>query len=214
MSRRRPKQLRTPPAGARNERADRRKVASEVSYRAARLMAEEGIVNMAIAVQKAARQMGVTERGGLPDELEVQSALRTHQALFQADSQPNECLALRHKAAEIMRWLDCFSPWLVGAVLDGSANRFSRIELEMILDDAKQLEMYLLNAGMRFDIHTRRSTPSLHEKLLAASSFYELSVGDVTVCIAPFPHQAARASRSANRLKHARLAEVEALLAG
>ncbi len=177
-------------------------------------MADEGIVNIAMAVQKAVRQMGVTERGGLPDELEVQSALKTHQAVFQADSQPKECLTLRHTAVEIMRWLDGFSPWLVGAVLDGSANHFSRIELEMILDDPKQLEMHLLKAGIRFEIHTRCPMSLPHEKLPAGGLLYEISVGDVTICISLFPHHAAWASRSANKLKRARLAEVEALLAG
>ena len=175
-------------------------------------MAEEGIVSIAVAIQKAASQMGVTRSGCLPSELEVQSALMFHQNLFQADSQPQECLSLRHAAVEIMRSLDRFSPWLVGAVLDGSANRFSRIELEMILDDAKQLEMYLLKAGIRFDIHTRRSTSSPREKRLADGSLYGISVGDVTICISLFPHPAAWASQSANRLKCARLAKVEALL--
>ncbi|MEO8385052.1 MAG: hypothetical protein ABI583_07420 [Betaproteobacteria bacterium] len=177
------------------------------------MMAEEGIVSIAAAVQKAARQMGVTERVGLPSESEVQLALKIYQRLFQADSQPQECRSLRQAAVEIMCLLDRFSPWLVGAVLDGSANRFSRIELEMILGDAKQLEMFLLNAGIHFDIHNRRSTSSQHKRTLTEVSFYELFLADVAVWISLFPHNAARVSRSANGLKHARLSEVEALLA-
>ena len=214
MTRRRPKWLRTESDTAPSERAGRHKVSSEVSYRAARLMAEEGIVSIAVAVQRAARQMGVTDRGSLPSELEVQAALKLHQSLFQADSQPQECLSLRQAAVEIMRLLARFSPWLVSAVLDGSANRFSRIELEMILDDAKQLEMFLLNEGIRFEIHSRRSTLSHHEKLLPAGSLYEISIGEVTCCVALFAHHAAQFAQSANKLKRARLAQVEALLAG
>jgi len=196
----------------RNQSAGHHKVSSEVSYRAARLIAEEGIVHVALALQKAARQMGVTERAGLPSELEVQSALKTQQALFQADSQPQECLSLRRTAVEAMRWLDRFSPRLVGSVLDGSANRFSQIELEMVLDDAKQLEMFLLNAGVRFEIHNCRSAPSHREKFQRAGPLYALFIEDVATCITLFPHHAAQFSRSLNRPKRARLAEVEALL--
>ena len=215
MTKRRSKLVTTQRTTTRIERASSQKNSSEVRYRAARLMAEEGTVNIAVAIQKAARQLGVTQRGGLPTELEVQSALKLHQTLFQANSQPQECLSLRHEAAEIMRWLDRFSPWLVGAVLDGSANRFSRIELEIILDNDKQLEMFLLNSGTHFETRKRRSTLSHQEKLTSDGSLYEISIREVVVCISLFPHRAARSSQSTNRLKHSqdRLAEVEALLA-
>ena len=207
MTRRRSK-----PTSTRNERAGHHKISSEVSYRAARLIAEEGILSVALALQKAARQMGVTERASLPSELEVQSALKTQQALFQADSQPQECFSLRRTAVEVMRWLDGFSPRLVGSVLDGSANRFSQIELEVVLEDAKQLEMFLLNAEVRFEIRNCRASPLHHVKLQRAGGLYELSIEGVAICITLFPHHAAQFSRSVNRPMRARLAEVEALL--
>ena len=212
MTRRQSKPLSAQQTNTRHERAGHHKISSQVSYLAARLIAEEGIVNVALAIQKAARQMGVTERASLPTELEVQSALKTQQALFQADSQPQECLSLRRTAVEAMRWLDRFSPRLVGSVLDGSANRFSQIELEMVLDDPKQFEVFLLNAGIPFEIHNCRSSPLHRERLQLASPLYELSIDGVAIFITLYPHHAAQFSRSINRPVRARLAEVEALL--
>ena len=197
---------------ARNERAGHHKISSEVSYRAARLIAEEGILSVSLALQKAARQMGVTERACLPTELEVQSALKIQQALFHADSQPQECTSLRRTAVEVMRWLNGYSPRLVGSVLDGSANRFSQIQLEMVSDDAKQFEMFLLNADVQFEIRNCRASPLHHEKLERTGTLYELTIDGVAICITLFQHHPARFSRSVNGPMSARLAEVEALL--
>ena len=197
-----------------------RNVRSEIAYLAARLIAEDGITDFAAAKQKAARQLGITDEGSLPDNVEVDAALKSHQALFQRDSQPLECRALRQIAIEVMRGLDRFSPWLVGAVLNGSANRFSPIEIEIVADDAKQLEMFFFNIGTPFDMRIKRArqtpTGSTANENVNDISIYEISFKEIPILIAFYPNHAVRAThhpRGSLKHAHAQLADVEALLA-
>ena len=197
-----------------------RNVRSEIAYLAARLIAEEGITDFAAAKQKAARQLGIADQGSLPDNVEVDAALKSHQALFQRDSQPQECRGLRQIAIEVMRGLDRFSPWLVGAVLTGSANRFSTIEIEIVADDAKQLEMFFLNIGTPFDTRIKRASQTPRGSTANGSandiSIYEISFKEIPVLIAFYPNHSVRAAHHpCGSLRHARaqLADVEALLA-
>ena len=184
---------------------------AEIAYRAARLIAEDGVNDLGIAKRKAARQLGVSAGALLPDDFAVDTALRSHQAIFQRDSQPDECHALRKIAAETMRWLHHFHPWLVGAVLSGSANRFSNVELEIVADNAKQLEIFFLNEGIPFNIQIRRNRLRHANATRNDISLYEISFHDFPVEIALYRDHAAR-----GRQMHtgAQLAAVELLLAG
>ena len=198
-----------------NKQSPRRDLRGEIAYLAARLIAEDGITTFAAAKQKAARQMGITEHDSLPDNHEIDVALRSYQAIFQGDSQPQECQALRQIAVDTMRWLGRFSPWLVGAVLSGSANRFSPIELEIVANDAKQLEMFLLNEGFQFKTHTRPLTLAQRGDTLHHVLTYEILFNEIPIVIAFYPDHAVRATHSPRHsLKHARvqLADVELLL--
>ena len=188
----------------------------EIAYLAARLIAEDGMCDFAAAKQKAARQLGVTTQGLLPDNYELDAALRSHQSIFQSNSQPAECHILRQIAAEVMRWLDRFSPWLVGAVLSGSANRFSRIELEFVADDAKQLEMFFLNEGVHFETRISRTNRKKTNSTQDEISIYEISFNESPVRITFYPHHAmrvARQRRDSLDSARAKLVDVETLIA-
>jgi hypothetical protein len=193
----------------------RRNLRDEIAYRAARLIAEDGITDFAAAKQKAARQIGVTEKGSLPDNREIEVALKSFQSLFQRDSQPRQCRLLRQVAVDAMRWLDRFSPWLVGAVLTGAANRFSKIELEIIADDAKQLEMFFLNEHTKFETRLAQVRQSKREDALNEISIYELLFDETPVAIFFYPHHSARMAhhrRASLREARAQLADVELLV--
>lgn len=188
----------------------------EIAYRAARLIAEEGTASFAAAKQKAARQMGLTGKGSLPDNEEIDAALRSHQSIFQNNSQPHECRVLRQVAVAGMRWLDRFSPWLVGAVLSGTANRFSQIELEIVAIDAKRLEMFFFNEGTPFETRTTRLPKSQWNNSGKDISIYEISFHDFPIVIAFYANHAVRVAHHPRKnIEHAgaQRLEVEALLA-
>ena len=189
---------------------------SEIAYQAARLIADGGATDFAIAKHKAARQMCVTDQDLLPNNQEIDAALRLQQSIFQGNSQPEECRVLREVAVDAMRWLDRFSPWLVGAVLSGTANRFSQIELEIVADDGKLVEVFFVNERAPFDTKGKRGLRSRAEHSLNNIVIYEISYNETSVAITLYPDHALRfAHHPRASLKHsrARLAEVELLLA-
>ena len=69
---------------------------------AARIMAEEGIDDFALAKRKAARRLGASETESLPSNDEVEAELRDYRALYQAEEHPRRILELRTIALDAM----------------------------------------------------------------------------------------------------------------
>jgi hypothetical protein len=185
-----------------------------IAYIAARMIAEDGVADYATAKQKAARQAGLTDSHVLPDNDEIEEALREYQGLYQKDEQPAHLRRLREVAVKVMREFDDFRPALVGSVLSGTAGQYSDVNLQLYTDDPKLLSMFLLNKRYRFEEGSRRVRRGGREDEVPQIS---LEVEDVTVTLTVLDRDD---ERSAARLRaddetplRARLAEVEALLA-
>ena len=133
------------------DRHGRNDVRASIAHAAARMIAE-GLTDYRAAKQKAARQLGITDRQSLPDNDEIEVALKEHLALFYAQTQPHVLHALRETAIRALQWLGQFSPWLVGAVLEGTANEFSVIELELAGVSEKSLAHFLLAEATEFSM--------------------------------------------------------------
>lgn len=116
----------------------------------ARLIANDGMTDYAAAKRKAVRQLGCDDTRNLPTNEEVDEALRAYRQIYHSDRHPQVLQALRHRAAELMLRLAQFDPWLTGAVMDGSAGEYSGIELLVLSDDPKEVEFFLLNAGIEY----------------------------------------------------------------
>ena len=121
-----------------------------IAAAAARIMAESGIDNFALAKRKAARQLGATEKQGLPGNEEVEAELRAYLELYQSDEHPERIDSLRRVALSVMRELAEFSPYLTGPVLKGIAGPYAEIELQLFPDSSKEVEISLLNRNIQF----------------------------------------------------------------
>lgn len=124
---------------------------AQIAAAAARLMAEDGIDDFALAKRKAARQLGAADTESLPANAEIEAALRAYRALYQAEEHPELILELRRIALEAMRALERFSPYLTGPVLSGNAGPYAEIELQLYPDSAKELELFLLERNIAFE---------------------------------------------------------------
>lgn len=176
---------------------------------AARLMAEDGIADYGLAKRKAARQLGAPETEALPNNAEIEAELRAYQAIYQEDEQRERLFEMRQAAVEIMRLLEPFRPYLTGPVLDGTAGRFSEIELEAFPDSSKEVEIFLLNKSIRFDQNEpRRGGAETPECVLT------FDWGDIPVRLSLYEPDAERAQKRRNGRvsERARLPSVEALL--
>lgn len=176
-------------------------------------MAEEGIQDFAFAKQKAARQAGLADSHALPDNREIEAALREYQGLYQSENQPGELRHLRAVAVKVMRDFAEFGPLLVGAVLNGTANQFSGVTLQLFADDPKNIALFLVNRRYRFDQAEKRVR--IGDDWVDVPQFL-LEVDGAPVTLAVYArgdeHLAPGSRPEAEGPQRARLAEVEALL--
>jgi hypothetical protein len=111
---------------------------------AARIMAEDGIDDFALAKKKAARQLGVPEAQSLPANDEIERELRSYRSLYQPQEHADRIAALRRVALDAMRALERFSPYLTGPVLSGTAGPYAEVDLQLFPESAKDVELFLL----------------------------------------------------------------------
>ncbi len=123
-----------------------------VAQLAARLMAEDGETDIGRARRKAAHILGARKIKELPDNREIEMALRAHQALFMADTHSDDLLYLKKAARQWMHAFADFSPRLTGALVKGTALFSSPIEIDLLVDDIKSFDFFLLNHNFEFQI--------------------------------------------------------------
>lgn len=126
-----------------------------VAQQAARMMAEDGISDFAYAKKKAGRQLGAIDNSVLPSNAEVEEALKLYNTLFLSDEQPENLRKLRKNALFTMQLLEKFNPHLTGSVLDATAGLLSETHIHLFADSIKEVEMFLLNQQIPFDVNEK-----------------------------------------------------------
>jgi hypothetical protein len=127
---------------------------AEIAAAAARMIAEDG-ADYGTAKRKAARLVLGNQkvRGDvLPDNAQIEDQVREYQALFFGDEHVQHLQHLRRLAVEMMERLAEFHPWLTGAVLNGTATEHSDIHLQLFADSPKDVAVFLLNAGIDYEV--------------------------------------------------------------
>ncbi|HYD80581.1 MAG TPA: hypothetical protein VEC06_12300 [Paucimonas sp.] len=134
--------------------SDRDQLRAEIAAAAARLIAEGG-ADYGTAKRKAAKQiLGNARIQGdiLPDNSQIEEEVRIYNELFFGDTQPARLLHLRKLALQIMQELEEFNPYLTGAVFNGTAGEHSDIHLQLFTESVKDVEIFLLNKNVNFDV--------------------------------------------------------------
>jgi hypothetical protein len=85
-------------------------VRARIAAAAARIMAEDGVDDFAVAKRKAARRFGVTQAHALPGNDEIEDELRAYRALYQPLEHNGRIAELRRVALDAMRALARFTP--------------------------------------------------------------------------------------------------------
>lgn len=183
----------------------------EIAALAARMIAEDGISDYGFTKRKAARQLGAVNADELPNNAEIDAEVRTYLAIFQDEEHLERQQVMRIAAAEVMRELDAFRPYLTGAVLEGTAGRYAEVEIDLFPESAKEVEIFFLNHGVAYEHREpRRNQPDAPEAILV------FDWGDVPVKLRIYSPDVERLSRrsphGARQMEKARLATVEALI--
>jgi len=186
---------------------------ARIAAAAARIMAEDGIDDFALAKRKAARQLGAAETEALPANDEVEAELRAYRALYQPEEHSQRIAELRRIALDAMRALERFSPYLIGPVLKGTAGRYAEIELQLFPESAKEVEIFLLEQRTPYTTHEGRrfSGDRAH-----AMSVLSLTWHDAPLKLSVFDPRderlALKTSQAGRVMDRAGIAEVAALL--
>lgn len=186
----------------------------EVAMEAARIISVEGQRNYLAAKQKAALRLGVTNRQALPSNSEVEMALKEWQRLYGGEELMAHLTFLRELALEAMAFLKDFRPRLVGPVLEGTADQFSRVCLHIFADDPDAPVHFLMERGLRFDQERRRIRwhrgESLDIDVLVLEKDGELI--ELSVMVGPDAKQAPPSPIDGRAMARASYAELEHLL--
>lgn len=121
----------------------------EIAAQAARWVVDEGL-EYGPAKRRAAKELGFSGRGALPSNEVLEDAVVDYIAVFCADTQPLELLALRRLALVWMERLAEFRPYLGGAVWHGTATKNSDIYLQLFCDDSKSAEIALIDQRVNY----------------------------------------------------------------
>jgi hypothetical protein len=188
---------------------------ARIAAAAARIMAEDGVDDFALAKRKAARQLGAVDSHALPGNDEIEAELRAYRALYQADEHPHLIDELRRVAFEAMQALEQFNPYLTGPVLSGLAGPYAEIDLQLFPDSAKEVEIFLLDRGIAFTTsETRRYSGDKARPVSLMSLMWEGIPVRLSVFDPRDERVALKTSQAGRVMDRAGIAEVSAILRG
>jgi hypothetical protein len=127
-----------------------------LAQEAARIIVEQGIQDFRLAKTKAAERLGMSDRGSLPGNSEIEAAIAEHLQIFGRESHFNLLQTMRRAALSAMDVLATFSPRLVGPVLHGTAAASSAINLHVFSDTPELIAIHLDDSRLTYKPFERR----------------------------------------------------------
>jgi len=190
---------------------------ARIAAAAARIMAEDGVDDFALAKRKAARQLGAARgdemREALPANDEVETELRAYRALYQPEEHSQLIAELRRIALDAMRALERFNPYLTGPVLKGTAGPYAEIELQLFPESAKEVEIFLLERRIAYTTHEgRRFSGDRTHAMSVLSLTWQGAPLKLSVFDPRDERLALKTSQAGRVMERAGIAEVSALL--
>ena len=159
-----------------------------LAQEAARIIVEQGVRDYRVAKFKAAERLGMSTRGSLPRNAEIELAVGEHLQLFGGGSHANHLDRMRRSALAAMELLDTFTPRLVGPVLNGTADENSAVNLHVFSDSSEAVAIRLDELGISYRSYERR-LKSHRGRGATPDTFagYRFDHGDVVVEATVFP---------------------------
>lgn len=187
----------------------------EIAAETARIMVTQAQSNFRIAKKKAAQRLGINTRKALPSNVEIETALRRYQGFYGGQQHTLQIRHLRKIALRVMQSLESFCPRLVGPVLEGTADKHTRVSLHVFNDPPDAVAMHLLDRGLKYRDEQRKIR--WYDGSYRYVPLLVTAAGDVTVELALFSQldlrQAPPCPVDGRPQKRAQLSEVECLLA-
>ena len=184
-----------------------------LAHEAAKIIAQGGTRDFLQAKQKAAERLGIFDDASLPRNREIEEALREYQRLFVPDQ--DDALRVRREASvEALQFFSAFSPRLVGAVLDGTADSRSPVTLHVHTDENEAVDRWLTQNNIAYDVRTRRIRLDRHRDSDVTCYVFDADGLRFEVIALPYAvlRQAPLSPVDERPMKRANLAQVEGML--
>jgi hypothetical protein len=156
-----------------------------VAQEAARIIVNHGVRDYRVAKQKAADRIGVTGRGSLPGNAEIEAAVAEHLQIFGGDAHEDRLRLMRVAALSAMDLLASFMPRLVGPVLAGTADENSVVNLHVFADSPELVALELEQIGVGYRPYERR-LKSRRDQVETYAGF-EFNHGNNAIQVTVFP---------------------------
>lgn len=128
----------------------------QIAEEAARIMIEQGETNFHAAKQKAAQKSVVESQADLPTNQEIEDQIKFRQSLFDPEAQKKLISKKRLEAVRAMKFFKDFEPHLTGAVLEGTASKYSPVEIHLFVDALEEVTIFLMEHNVPFQLVDRR----------------------------------------------------------
>ncbi|GIX32988.1 MAG: hypothetical protein KatS3mg125_0944 [Lysobacterales bacterium] len=200
----------------RRDRVDHRLglLRQRIAAEAARLVLDQGVRNLAVARHKAAERLAAGHPLALPSLAEVEEEIHRRLRLFAPAERASWLAERRRRALEAMRFFARFEPRLLGALLDGTADRHSAICLHVFTDDPTEVMAWMREHGIPWQEDVRRLR--IDRQREADFPVFRFFAGDDPVDVTVLPlrwlHQPPLERGGERPLPRASLATVERLL--
>ena len=177
-------------------------------------MAEQGIEDFLAAKRKAAQRLGVTDRGSLPRNTEIEAALAENQRLFAGTAQSGATHQLRETALNAMSMFSEFTPRAVGAALTGLITPGSDVDLHVFAESAELVALRLMQNDIPYRLIEKRIRTHIDQYQHFPA--YRFEAGERSVELVVFPcngiRQAPLSPINGRPMERASMQQLESLM--
>ncbi len=121
----------------------------------AKIITLEGVKDFHRAKIKASERLGNSQYGSLPSNFEIGQAITSFQNTFLPEFQ-EIITSQRHVALKVMQWLQSYTPFLVGSVLEGNSGVSNPVSLHVSSDTVECVIDTLQDKDVNIEITQRR----------------------------------------------------------
>lgn len=122
-----------------------------LAQEAARFICESGSRDFSLAKRHALARLHLPTSQPLPSNREIEAAIASYHALFHGAEHRLFLQQARREAIRAMELFSPFRPRLVGALLSGTADSHSAINLHLFAATPEELDLFLIEHGIPFE---------------------------------------------------------------
>jgi len=149
----------------------------QIANTAAKFLAEGFVQDYHSAKLKAVKKLDLEKTVELPTNAEIESALKTHQKANDSTGDHDRLIReMREESLYALKIFDQYNARLVGSVYEGTATKYSPIEIQVFADSPKDIVIKLLDLNIPFD--TRDRDVRINKNETSRVPVYQFGAGD------------------------------------